>query len=154
MMILIVLLACVVPFFIKGLDGRPLMTLEYWKMDMPELPMGLLTEAVQESVPVTPEVTEGYRWQDENGVWQFSNNPNDALGAEVMVLDGKINIIESAQLPPTTAPPTQKPTPSAIPSVATVAPDQAVELMGTAMNLQDTIDQRKADMEKIPVIQR
>ena len=95
MMILIVLLACVVPFFIKGLDGRPLMTLEYWKMDMPELPMDLLTEAVQESVPVTPEVTEGYRWQDENGVWQFSNNPNDALGAEVMVLDGRINIIES-----------------------------------------------------------
>jgi len=38
--------------------------------------------------------------------------------------------------------------------VATVAPDQAVELMGTAMNLQDTIDQRKADMEKIPGIQR
>jgi hypothetical protein len=85
MMILIVLLACVVPFFIKGLDERPLMTLEYWKMDMPELPMDLLTEAVQESVPVTPEVTEGYRWQDENGVWQFSNNPNDALGPEVMV---------------------------------------------------------------------
>ena len=127
------------------------MTLEDWKMDMPELPMDLLNEAVQESVPVTPEITESYPWQDENGVRQFSNNPNDALGAEVMVLDGKINIIESAQLSPTTAPATQKPTPSAIPSVATVAPDQVLELMGTVMNLQDTIDQRKADMEKIPV---
>jgi hypothetical protein len=61
MMILIVLLPRVVPFFIKGLDGRPLMTLEDWKMDMPELPMDLLTEAAQESVPMTPEVTEGYR---------------------------------------------------------------------------------------------
>ena len=30
------------------------MTLEDWKMDMPELPMDLLTEAAQESVPVTP----------------------------------------------------------------------------------------------------
>ena len=152
MMILIVLLACVVPFFIKGLDGRPPMTLEDWKMGMPELPMDLLIEVAQESVPVTPEVTEGYRWQDENGVWQFSNNPNDALGAEVMVLDGKINIIESAQLPPTTAPATKKSTPSAIPGVATVVPDQVVELIETVMNVHDTIDQRKADMEKIPGI--
>jgi hypothetical protein len=76
------------------------------------------------------------------------------LGAEVMVLDGKIDIIESAQLPPTTAPATKKSTPSTIPSVATMAPDQGVELMVTVMNLQETIDQRKADMGKIRGIQR
>ena len=74
------------------------------------------------------------------------------LGAEVMVLDGKINIIELTQLPPTTAPATKKSTPSAIPGVATVVPDQVVELIETVMNLHDTIDQRKADMEKIPGI--
>ena len=101
-----------------------------------------------------PEVTEVYRWQDENGVWQFSNNPNDAPGAEVMALDGKINIIESAQLPPTASPETRKSIPSSIPGVATVAPEQAAELMDTVTNLQDTIDQRKADMDAISGMKR
>ena len=157
LLILIVILACIGPFFIKGPDGQPLATLEDWKMDLPDSPMDLLPDSAQESVPDVPEVTEVtevYRWQDENGVWQFSNNPNDAPGAEVMALDGKINIIESAQLPPTSSPDTRKSIPSSIPSVATVAPGQAAELMETVTNLQDTIDQRKADMDTISGMKR
>lgn len=87
-------------------------------------------------------------WQDEDGVWQFSDNPNDAPGAEVMELDGKINTIESVAPQPVTKSPT------AIPGVATVSPGQAAELINTVNNLQETIYQRKADMDALSGMQR
>jgi len=44
--------------------------------------------------------------------------------------------------------------PAAIPGVATVSPGQAAELMDTVNNLQETIDQRKADMDALSGMQR
>ena len=81
-------------------------------------------------------------------MWQFSDNPNDAPGAEVMELDGKINTIESVAPQPATKAPTS------IPVVATVSLGQAAELMDTVNNLQETIDQRKADMDALSGMQR
>lgn len=141
LMVFIVILACAGLFFIKEPDGKPLLTIDELMADLS--PANLIPDAVKSAAePSAPALTKVYRWQDENGVWQFSDNPNDAPGAEVMELDGKINTIESvAPQPPATKSPT------AIPGVATVSPGQAAELMDTVNNLQETIDQRKADMD-------
>jgi|TARA_B110000263_G_scaffold245380_1_gene254863 hypothetical protein len=146
-MVFIVILACAGPFFIKGPDGKPLLTIDEIMADLS--PANLIPNAVKSAAePSAPALTKVYRWQDENGVWQFSDNPNDAPGAEVMELDGKINTIESVAPQPVTKSPT------AIPGVATVSPGQAAELMDTVNNLQETIDQRKADMDALSGMQR
>jgi hypothetical protein len=44
--------------------------------------------------------------------------------------------------------------PAAIPGVETVSPGQAAELMDTVNNVQETIDQRKADMDALSGMQR
>lgn len=136
LMILIVILACVAPFFIKGPTGEPLMTLEDWIPDeMPE-------------VRSTPEETVVYKWKDENGVWQFTNEPVEGLDVEQMVLDGQINTMESLQKPDRMKRATSI-NADAIPSgLLTVAPDKVSEMMDTVNNLQETIDQRKADMDR------
>jgi hypothetical protein len=128
-MVFIVVLAFAGPFFIKGPDGKPLLTIDEFMSDLSL--ENLIPNAVKSAAePTAPALTKVYRWQDEDGVWQFSDNPNDAPGAEVMQLDGKINTIESVAPKPVTKSPT------AIPGVATVSPGQAAELMDTLSGIQ------------------
>ena len=147
LMIFIVIIACVGLFFIKGPDGTPLLSIEEFMADLSPANFSasdLLPSAVQSAAESSaPAITKVYRWQDENGVWQFSDNPNDEPGAEVMELDGKINTIESV------APQPKKKSPAGIPGVATVSPAQAGQLIDTVKNLQENIDQRKADMDAL-----
>ncbi len=144
-MIVIVILACAGPFFINGPDGNPLMTLEDLKPDITS-PADLLPDALTpDPAPAAP--TRVYRWQDADGVWQFSNNPADAQGAEEMALDGNINTMEAFKAPEKKAQAGKPSAPSSIPGVATVSPGQAAELMNTVTNLQETIDARKSDMD-------
>jgi hypothetical protein len=137
--ILLGIAACVAPFFIDGPDGQPLMSLDDWQPEMPSVELPGASDEV--------EITTVYKWQDEDGVWQFSNNPVDAQGAEQMALDGKINTMPAPQMP--TSRTEKKSAPVSIPGVATVSPGQAAELLDTVNNLQDTIDQRKADLDAL-----
>lgn len=132
--ILVVIAACIGPFFIKGPDGKPLLSLDDLK------PSG-------EPESVAPAPVTVYKWQDENGVWQFSSDPVDAEGAATMELDGNINIMPST---PVAGSADSKPGPyAALPAgVTTVAPDQIQEMMDTVNNLQETIDDRKAEIDK------
>ncbi|MDA0790704.1 MAG: hypothetical protein O2780_14750 [Proteobacteria bacterium] len=151
LMVVIVILACAGPFFIKGPDGQPLMTLDDLKPDITS-PADLLPDALAPD-PAPAEPTRVYKWQDENGVWQFSNNPADARGAEEVALDGHINTMEAFKPPPKQS--AVKPSaPSSIPGVATVSSSQAAELMNTVTNLQETIDARKADLDATTGVKR
>ena len=76
--ILVLIAAFAGLFFIKGPNGEPFMTLEDLKPSVPE-------------VKTTIAPTKVYKWQDENGVWQFSNQPRDEGQGELVEFDGKIN---------------------------------------------------------------
>lgn len=136
-MILVVILACIGPFFIKGPDGEPLMTLEDLGASVPEPPMPA----------APPEPVTVYKWQDENGVWQFSNEPVEGENVETMELDGRVTVMESID---TTAMQTSNEKPSfSVPSgLTTVAPDKVEEIMKTATELQDTVDDRKEQIDQ------
>lgn len=145
LIILVVILGCVGLFVVKGPDGEPLMTVEKLFEGFPTSLSDLLpadTEAKE-----APAITKIYKWKDENGVWQFSNSPVDEEGAEIMELDGQINTVQAFKAPPTTK--KEKKGPTAIPGVMTVSPQQAGNMMDTVKNLQETIDQRKAEMDAI-----
>jgi hypothetical protein len=146
LMILVVILACIGPFFIKGPDGEPLMKLADWlPADVPDPPAREVRTTV-------------YKWQDEHGVWHFSNDPVEGAGmegvedVEVMELDGRINTMEAFRAPVQSPNPADAVAVTATanlpPGILTVAPDKVAEMMDTVTHLQQTVDQRKADMDK------
>ena len=143
--IIAVLLACGGLFFVEGPDGAPLMTLDKLLESLPGSPSEMLPG--KDVIPAAPVVTRIYKWKDKDGVWQFSNLAADEEGAEIMEIDNQINIVQAFE--PAEAVAVKKKVPKAIPGVMTVSPQEAADLLDTVNNLQETIDQRKADMDAI-----
>ena len=140
-MILLLALAFGGLFFINGPGGEPILSIEDLKPD--------LTAGEPEPAPAPAKV---YKWQDENGVWQFSNQPQDAVvseasGGELVEYDGNINTMPAV----TAQSSSQQSKPSLdIPSgMTTVSGQQAAEMMDTVNNLQESVDERKAEMDRL-----
>lgn len=74
MMVLMLLGALALPFFMKGPNGEPIMTVDKFVGD-----------SVTSIVPSKP--TEMFRWQDEHGVWQFGERPPEATAAARLSVD-------------------------------------------------------------------
>lgn len=140
LMIGILILACASMFFINGPDGEPLMTLdEFFSSSKPS------TAATNRDI----EPTKVYKWQDEHGVWQFSNTPIAEQEAEVVMLDGQINTMDAYVAPKQASKAGGSNAFSALPpGLTTVSPDKISEMMDTVNNLQDTVDQRKAEIDR------
>ncbi len=160
LLIALVIIACIAPLFIKGPDGEPIMTLDDWKIELP----ASFDELVKRPEPELPAAeqklpTTVYKWQDENGIWQFSNQPVEGENVEVMELDGKINTIPAvpiitqnpgggAKQPATSSKPAIATIPSGLTSVSV---EKIAEMMDAVNNLQETVDERKALMDKIVI---
>lgn len=146
----LLIIACIAPLFIKGPDGEPIMSLDDWSMELPDAARQLMGE----SLPTSPVSNDGptapttvYRWQDENGQWHFSNQPRHADGAEEMTLDGDINRMEAYV--PSAKQPASADAQVSLTGETGTSPQQIQQMMETVTNLQETIDQRKADMDKV-----
>jgi len=80
----IIVLACVMPFVIKDRDGRPLLQISELKMPVLTVPdkesIGRLADSLdqQDKSDRQEDKVTVYRWQDDQGIWHFSNteNPN------------------------------------------------------------------------------
>lgn len=118
LLVLILMIGVVALFIVKGPDGQPLMTLDDVKARLETVPPELLPGDIQAAVDdliesasgLTPEIfkesqqpsiTKVYKWQDENGIWQFSNSPVDKEGVQIVEMDGQINIIPAFKAPVT-----------------------------------------------------
>jgi hypothetical protein len=138
-MVLLLIAAFAGLFFINGPDGEKILTLDDFK---PELPAEEATVSAPEKV---------YKWQDENGVWQFSNQPRDENMGETVEYDGNINTMPAtdtsilSQRGDTDARPGLQ-----IPAgMTSVSGEQAQEMMDTVNNLQSTVDERKAELDRL-----
>jgi hypothetical protein len=138
LVVLVVVVACIARFFIKGPDDQPLVSLDD------------LLPATEDAAPMVP--TAVYKWQDEAGSWHFSNRSEDAPpGAEVVAIDGSKNVVDAAPTPARSAGAAKAPADHQCAGAAgltSVAPEQLNEMMQTINNLQETVDQRKADTDK------
>jgi hypothetical protein len=116
-MFLIVLVACIGPFFIKTTDGIPLVrgadvssgvgvyeVLERFMHAPGVASMRGLVEGVMDLDGATDgeknaakasagSVTQVYKWRDELGIWQFSDGPNVAEGAARIEISNQINLM-------------------------------------------------------------
>ena len=163
-MVVLMIAAFVGMFFIDGPNGERIMTLEDFIPEVPQSLDEVLDEALNERRPSSADLRPSapakvYKWKDENGIWQFSNREEDSMDnagndVEMMELDGDINIMPAVDIPPVQTGNQNKTAKkadfSALPSgLTTVSPDKISEMMDTVNNLQDTVDQRKEDLDKI-----
>ncbi len=125
LMIFLVVLALAGPFVLRGPDGRPFLTLNDLKLPsfrLPQLtapatpaqpaaePQQWIQWANQPAGPLNPDqltreqlavldIREQdnifYRWQDANGVWQFSRAPNRNTTNLVVRTDPNANVLQS-----------------------------------------------------------
>ena len=150
LVVLIVIAAGVGLFVIKGPTGKTFLTVDDFRFGLPDSPADMIPQKLQPEEITT--LTKVYKWKDKDGVWQFSNSPEDQEGAEVIEIDGSVNTIQAFTPPPASTgivSSGESNKPASIPGVMTVSPEQAAEMMETVKDLQGTMDQRKADLDAI-----
>lgn len=146
LMILAVVVACAAPFFLKGPDGQPLMTIdqfianEHQNTNLPDV--SSMTHAAKSSP------TRVYKWKDSDGVWHFSDSADDAPGAEMIEVDGPVNTMQATATGNNTTSLPAAQVPAQGERIADVSPDQLKQAMQAAEKLQQTIDQRKSDIDQ------
>ena len=146
LLIVLLIIACIAPLFITGPDGEPIMTLDDWK---PVLPASVdeLADGIGPGDPSPPPQgpVQVYRWQDESGSWHFSDTPPAAADAEQIEIS-ETNLMPAQALPDREAETTPAAEP-VMPTAATMSPAQIRQAMETVTRLQETVDQRKADLD-------
>ncbi|MEM7364720.1 MAG: DUF4124 domain-containing protein [Pseudomonadota bacterium] len=135
--VLLVVAACIAPFFIKGPGGEPLMTVDDW-FEPSE-------SADQDAVVV-------YKWQDADGTWHYTDElPPDVEGV-VVSLDEPINLLP----PPKSSAPKATQTETerlatgaeALPGGLTISSDQMREMMDTVGGLQEDLENREQEIRQ------
>jgi hypothetical protein len=132
-------------FVVKGPDGERLLTLDDFTPDL-STPESLSDLLNSDRAGEQPEPTRVYKRKDENGVWQFSNLEEDSVGAEVIELDGDVNIIPAIDVDAHVADEARD---SISRGSQTALPfAEALDGLDKARKLQQTVDSRKADVDK------
>jgi hypothetical protein len=78
-MIALVILACIIPFFLKGPGDTPLITPDQIKLPDIKLPGRKPVDTHANgphSKAGTPQKATIYRWQDKDGAWHYTDYPN------------------------------------------------------------------------------
>jgi len=130
--VIILVAALAAPYFIKGPDGKPLLSLHNE------------TDA-QQSTEQTRQTF--YKWQDDQGQWHFADEVPAGVNAVAVEVDTAANVLQSVTLPAEVA--AEKPQPEApaevsAPSVLpmTVDPAAIPKLIDDAKNIQTLLDER------------
>ena len=78
--IVLVILACLLPFFLKGPDNRALITPDQIKLPELKIPkkisQGNQPEAASSKASPPARQRKVYKWKDKNDVWHFTDYPN------------------------------------------------------------------------------
>jgi len=172
--IFLALLACTGPFFIDGPDGKPMLTLENFTGDFSDLSFGDLGfgdigDSIQGSMTKGTDLTaladrlptpssaadtiRIYKWQDDDGVWQFASEPPADVAAALVEI-GSVNILPALASADAPAQDDNSTTPaipdlSALPSgLTSISGEQMADMMKTINGLQETFGQRQQAMDE------
>lgn len=146
-MLVLLLVAFAGLFFIKRPSGEPYLTLEDFKPGVTIL--ATVSELLDETKAGSEsQTTQVYKWQDESGIWHFSNRAEDASGAEVIELDGIINTLAPLEvLERNSAVATRQAQTALLPSLTPAPLAQVLDTTNQAKQLQQTIDNRKSELD-------
>lgn len=115
------------------------------KLGMPEIP-GLSKDDGKEKQSGSTTV---YKWQDQNGEWQFSNQPPpEGVASKVITYRSDTNVIQSAKPPAKPASTADAETPSANPLLPITNPEKVKKLMDDAKNIEKLLQDRQDQMDQ------
>jgi|GEM_PF-1464379 len=145
MMVLMLLGALALPFFMKGPNGQPIVTVEDMVGEGVSSGLEGVVGALAPSEPL-----ELYRWQDEHGVWQFGERaPEQITAAKLSVDDSRTTSMGSEwNLTETVSQARARdPVDFKMPNTLTDTYRAAPELMGATKRAADALNNRQADMD-------
>ncbi len=128
-------LAVIAPYFIKGPDGKPLMSAD----------KTLSHQGSRQTF---------YKWQDDKGMWHFSDEVPDGVQALPVEVDTAANIVQSVPLekkaedkaePEAEAAADKVSAPAGFPM--TVDPAAIPQLIKDAQNVQSLVDKRTRQID-------
>ena len=97
---------------------------------------------------VTDKEFEVYKWVDEHGVTQFGGKPPQVgTASEKIILSPNANVIDAVKMPEKEALETAKPQVYSVGSP--YSPDGMKKLVDDSMNVQEMLNQRQADQDKM-----
>ena len=166
LMIAVLILAMAGPFFIKGRDGRPLLTAGEVFPSGDELRgaarngwNGLVRKAermLDRQKDATPpgQTMAIYKWQDTQGNWHYSDDPNPKGASEQMLVDPNANVVPGLPVertaPPSGEPAAQPPKSqddAGLPVPISLSPGRVKELVEDAQRVQEVLDDRSEAMD-------
>lgn len=146
LMLFIIVAAVAAPFFIKGPDGRPLMTFDRLHTPSVKLPdLGKAADAVKATLNTAGEerakVIAVYKWQDAHGVWHFADNAEEGRRAQQVSVNPNANMVHfTAQGDPSS--PTENDSGGTAPVVG------IAKLIGDANNVSELHKEHAARQER------
>lgn len=158
LLLFIVILALMGPFFIKGPDGKPL-----WQVNKIQSSVQLGWDRLQRrltgsvdaaaNLPGSGSEVTVHRWQDADGQWHYTQEAPAGIASDILLIDPETNLISLPPLPepppvpedsaaeePTAAPPVQGP----IPTI-----EETRQLIEDAQALQGQVDERDKKLRDI-----
>ncbi len=161
LLILVLLLASVGPFFLKGPDGEP-----YWSyrevLQAARAKLGRLTSAPA-SLPSPKALQPGddvtvYRWQDASGEWHFAGEPPAGVSFDELKIDPDTNAIQMERAEPPAAAAAAEPTAGPAAAAAPASdpylgplpdPEATRQLIEDARALQELADERARRLREL-----
>lgn len=134
LLLFFVVLAMAAPFFMKKPDGSPMLTLQ--SIGLQSVVDKVATTKHELNVPKTAQV---YRWQDEQGVWHYSDQAQTAVAEK-----HQVNISQNRLKHLEIAPAADEPTDSVV--APTLVPERAS--LGDVPQLLKQVEQIKQTAEQ------
>ncbi len=138
LLVLLLIAAMAGPFFIKGPDGRPIMSWSDVKQKF-----GNWSGSGGSTKPGSP--VEVHRWQDEDGQWHYSDEA-PGQDSEVITVDPNVNVIQST--PVTKTPATKSVQPDPEPEPAVSEPPSVFNAIDETNQVKEELEQRNEALKK------
>lgn len=103
-LLLLLVLSAVFPFVFPWKDGKPLLSWKQLKLPaLPDISLPDIPLPVRES-NTTKQKISVYKWRDEQGSWQFGNEPPQGVAYELLELDPDTNVLPAIKAEPPAVP--------------------------------------------------
>ncbi|WMN58430.1 DUF4124 domain-containing protein [Pseudoalteromonas xiamenensis] len=160
-LIMILLIGLGSLFVLKRPDGKPWLSFEQIEETtsrkanaMSYEGKQLLQKAAQKVQSVADSLSDNsgkiYKWQDEQGVWHYSDRPNARGGSEEVILDpNKITVMSAEDTSVLGGLSTPKNEPMKSPlGLTTISPASVKQLVDDANNVQKLMDERQKKLDE------
>jgi hypothetical protein len=158
--IALLVFVCILPFFIRGKNGKPLLSLDRLQAPKIVLPdtqvarelLDKTREKVREHLPETPaKPGRMYKWRDARGTVHLSDQPNPDGPCELLLVNPNTNIMPSVKTTAAAAPACDKKGALAsltAPALTTIPLADIPRLVDQAKEAGNLPEQRERALEK------